>query len=156
MLSSKLWCVCGHGSQHLQLQLPRYLHGGGRCRLGSCWLQCRWTNGNLCIIRDAINTCTVWTCFYLQDNTDVIGCKVESDGNVSVVDTWNPTPRYSPNQIDDDGQIGVCTRFATYTNGRIRCLWVIVMFSLMCSHCVMCVCLFVWKQPESLRSSCRP
>ena len=64
----------------------------------------------------------VWTCFFLQDNTDVIGCKVEADGNVSVVDTWNPMPQYSPNQIDDDGQRGVCTQFATYIDGRIRCL----------------------------------
>ena len=50
----------------------------------------------------------------------MIGCKVDADGMVSVVDTWNPSPNYSPNQVDDN-QDGVCTHFANFTAGKIQC-----------------------------------
>ena len=51
----------------------------------------------------------------------MIGCRVDSGSTVSVVDTWNPSPNYSPNQVDDT-QDGVCTHSASFTGGRISCL----------------------------------
>ena len=57
----------------------------------------------------------------LQANTDVLGCRVNSDNTVTVVDGWNPTPNRSPNQLDNT-QEGLCTYNTGYINGRISCL----------------------------------
>ena len=51
----------------------------------------------------------------------MIGCRVDSGSTVSVVDTWNPSPNYSDNQLDPT-QDGVCTHSANFTGGRISCL----------------------------------
>ena len=61
--------------------------------------------------------------FISQADTDVIGCRVDTDDMVVIVDTWNPSPNYSPNQLDTS-QDGVCPHLASYSNGRIHCLWV--------------------------------
>ena len=45
LFTSRLRCVRNHGSQLHELQLPGYLHGGERWRLGSCWLQWLETDG---------------------------------------------------------------------------------------------------------------
>ena len=56
-----------------------------------------------------------------QANTDVLGCRVNTDNTVTVVDGWNPMPNRSPNQLDNT-QEGLCTYNTGYTNGRISCL----------------------------------
>ena len=55
----------------------------------------------------------------LKDNDDVLGCRVNSD-NVTVVDTWNPSPRQAANELDAT-QDGLCVQSTSFTNGRITC-----------------------------------
>ena len=45
-----------------------------------------------------------------------------SSDMVAVVDTWNPNPRYTANQLDPN-QNGVCTHSAQFVNGRINCTY---------------------------------
>ena len=61
--------------------------------------------------------------FYLvsQANTHVIGCRVDVGGVVNVVDTWNPSPNYSPNLVDTN-QDGVYTYNANYNGARLLSL----------------------------------
>ncbi|XP_019851666.1 PREDICTED: uncharacterized protein LOC100636115 isoform X3 [Amphimedon queenslandica] len=54
-----------------------------------------------------------------MENDDVLGCRVNSD-NVTVVDTWNPSPRRAPNMLDAT-QDGLCVQSTSFTNGRITC-----------------------------------
>ena len=49
-----------------------------------------------------------------------MGCRVDS-GSITVIDTWNPTPNYAPNQADGSTD-GLCVHNSGYTNGRISCL----------------------------------
>ena len=58
----------------------------------------------------------------LQDNDDVLGCRVNS-GTVTVVDTWNPSPRRTANELDAT-QDGLCVQNTSFTNGRITCRYV--------------------------------
>jgi hypothetical protein len=56
-----------------------------------------------------------------MDADDVLGCRVDS-GNVTVVDTWNPSPRQTANEIDPT-QDGLCAQSSSFTNGRITCMF---------------------------------
>ena len=64
----------------------------------------------------------LWT--LLQAQTDVLGCRVNSGSSVTVIDGWNPTPNYTPNQLDNDSEDGIdlCVHTTEYTDGRISCL----------------------------------
>ena len=63
----------------------------------------------------------------LQDNDDVLGCRVNS-GTVTVVDTWNPSPRTTANMLDAT-QDGLCVQSTSFTNGRITCRYVHVILT---------------------------
>uniref|UniRef100_A0A1X7SM59 DOMON domain-containing protein n=1 Tax=Amphimedon queenslandica TaxID=400682 RepID=A0A1X7SM59_AMPQE len=54
-----------------------------------------------------------------MENDDVLGCRVNSD-NVTVVDTWNPSPRQEANVLDAT-QDGLCVQSTSFTNSRITC-----------------------------------
>ncbi|XP_019851673.1 PREDICTED: uncharacterized protein LOC100636115 isoform X9 [Amphimedon queenslandica] len=54
-----------------------------------------------------------------MENDDVLGCRVNS-GTVTVVDTWNPSPRQAPNMLDAT-QDGLCVQSTSFTNSRITC-----------------------------------
>ena len=65
------------------------------------------------------NTITLFS----QDNTDVIGCRVNGDNTITIIDSWNPSGFHIPNQLDAT-QEGLCPQKAEYINGRISCLYV--------------------------------
>ena len=51
----------------------------------------------------------------------MLGCKRDSsDNSVAVIDTYNPSTRYDPNEVDPT-QKGVCTHSTNFNNGRITC-----------------------------------
>uniref|UniRef100_A0A1X7UY64 DOMON domain-containing protein n=1 Tax=Amphimedon queenslandica TaxID=400682 RepID=A0A1X7UY64_AMPQE len=54
-----------------------------------------------------------------MEDDDVLGCRVNS-GAVTVVDTWNPSPRQAPNMLDAT-QDGLCVQSTSFINGRITC-----------------------------------
>ena len=56
---------------------------------------------------------------FYQEEDDVLGCRIDSSV-VTVVDTWNPTNRRTPNEADAT-QNGVCTQLTSVSNGRISC-----------------------------------
>ena len=53
-----------------------------------------------------------------------MGCRINSD-TVTVVDTWNPSPRQAGNELDAT-QDGLCVQSTSFTNGRITCRYVLV------------------------------
>ena len=61
--------------------------------------------------------------YWLQENDDVLGCRVNS-GTVTVVDTWNPSPQRTANVLDAT-QNGLCVQSTSFTNGRITCRCVV-------------------------------
>ena len=71
-----------------------------------------------------INNVVFLYLFILQENDDVLGCHVNS-GTVTVVDTWNPSPRRTANELDAT-QDGLCVQNTSFTNGRITCRYYIV------------------------------
>ena len=51
----------------------------------------------------------------------MLGCKRDpNDDSVAVIDTYNPTTQYAPNEVDPT-QEGVCTHSTNFDNGRITC-----------------------------------
>ena len=68
----------------------------------------------------------------LQENDDVLGCRVNS-GTVTVVDTWNPSTRRAANVLDAT-QDGLCVQSTSFTNGRITCRYAIPTTAIMLKH----------------------
>ena len=54
-----------------------------------------------------------------QEEDDVIGCRTDN-GQVTVMDAWNPIRRYAANVVDDS-QDDICTHFTMVSDGRISC-----------------------------------
>ena len=56
-----------------------------------------------------------------QFNDDVLGCKYDSTSEmVYAINTWNPSPRHTPNEIDPT-QDGMCVYGTEKINTRISC-----------------------------------
>ena len=56
----------------------------------------------------------------LKSDADVFGC--QKDGStIHVVDTWNPSRRYSENILDNN-QDGMCHHYSEHKNGRMKCV----------------------------------
>ena len=49
----------------------------------------------------------------------MLGCRVDGDV-VTIVDTWNPSPRGTPNVLDAT-QTDLCPHYGSFTDGRISC-----------------------------------
>ena len=48
---------------------------------------------------------------------------------VTVVDTWNPTGRRSPNEVDDT-QADICMHSGSFSDGRITCRYTYKLYSI--------------------------
>lgn len=62
-------------------------------------------------------------CAAVQGNTDVLGCRVDGS-TVDVLDTFNPDnpqPTSRNPNVRDGTDDGLCTHYAAFQNGRIRC-----------------------------------